>query len=133
MSAIIKPPKVLEKVIGPEGWDEFVDFLNQTLDDQKSNIIELVSDKFEKKVTEESGIIKLQIAQLKEEMHKEISINRIEIAELKADLKGDIAGIHKEIAGIHKEISNQTKWILAAILAAVALFPIMNKLIDKLF
>lgn len=52
------------------------------------------------------------------------------IAELRAEMKSDIQLLHKEISGLHGAITVQTRWILAAMLAASVLFPVVSQIVS---
>ncbi len=128
---IPKFPHKLEELLGRQGTDEVVDFLNEAFYENKEDVVQVVGDKFDRRITEESSKLRAEIGGLRIEM-KEMK------AELKAELKGDIfslrselkedigslrselkedigslrsdmergfTGLHREIAGIHKEIS----------------------------
>ena len=52
------------------------------------------------------------------------------IAELRAEMKSDIQLLHREISGLHGAITVQTRWILAAMLAASVLFPVVSQIVS---
>ncbi len=52
------------------------------------------------------------------------------VAELRAEMKSDIQLLHKEISGLHGAITVQTRWILAAMLAASVLFPVVSQIVS---
>ncbi len=66
----------------------------------------------------------------------EIGEVRAEIANVRADLQQQIgevrAEIHREIANVQKEIAVRTRWILAVVLGAAVLFPIIQRVMETL-
>ncbi len=120
MPLIQKIPRRLQELLGPDGTDEYVDFLNVALDAQKSDVVQLVSDRFERIVSEEVGKV------------------RMEVASLRVELKGDLAGLDSKVANIRAELKSdmaaQTKWIVVTFLGVAAfisvVLPFMWKLAD---
>jgi gas vesicle protein len=55
------------------------------------------------------------------------------ITDLRSEMKADFSDMQKQISGIHKDISAQTKWILVGLAAAVTLYPIVTRLVSRLF
>ncbi|MCE9501661.1 MAG: hypothetical protein K8R21_14350 [Leptospira sp.] len=115
MAIVQKVPRKLEEVLGPDGTDQFVDFINVSFNAQKEDMVQLVADKFEKKLVEEISTVKIEIANL-----------RTELANVKSELKTDIVKVHEAI-------TSQTKWIFGALLGAVGLFPFAWKIAERLF
>ncbi|WP_036095381.1 LA_3696 family protein [Leptospira weilii] len=110
MSALVrKVPKRLGELLGQEGIVEFVDFLNRAFGDSHSTAIEVVTDRFERRLSEESGKLRSEISEL-----------RVEFSNLRADIKS-------EVSEIHKAISLQTKWILGVMIGAIGIFSIIVK------
>ncbi|EMJ91095.1 hypothetical protein LEP1GSC193_3133 [Leptospira alstonii serovar Pingchang str. 80-412] len=71
MSALVrKVPKRLGELLDPEGTVEFVDFLNRAFGESHSNTIEAATDRFERRLSEESGKLRSEIS----EIHKAISL-----------------------------------------------------------
>lgn len=137
-------PRKLEEVLGEDGTDEFVDFINDSFSATKENTVELVSNRFENRLSEELNAFrsehKTDLADLRAEFKSDLSSLRTElkedIAELRSELKGDIAELRTELKGdiadlrieIHKLISIQTRWMLGAIVALTGIFSIIVKL-----
>lgn len=72
-------------------------------------------------------------------LEKEISGLRLEIAELRSEMKNDLSNVHKEIsglhariAGLHNDITSQTRWILAGLIGAATLYPLILRLISRI-
>jgi hypothetical protein len=129
-------PKEVEKAFGVDGAEKFVLFLNQGFENQKTNIIQAVSDAFHDHVTTEISRVRLEVADLRTDMEKLRAEVKTDMAELRTEMKTDNASLRAEfkadISEVHKAISDQTHWILAALLAGVVLYPISIKLIDRL-
>lgn len=124
MPALIqKVPRRLGELLGPEGTAEFVDFLNHSFGQSHSNMIEVVTDRFERRLSEESGKLHFEMSELRSEFLK----LRSEFSDLKVDFAEHRADIKSEISDIHKAISTQTKWILAAVLGSIGAFAIIIK------
>ena len=131
MAVVQRIPQKLEEVLGREGSDQFIDFLNVTFHSQEERVVQLVEDKFEKTVTEEVSKVRLEVAKLD-----------TKIAELRAEVKTDIGKLDTKIAEVRTEIAdlraemksdiaNQTKWIFSALIGAAVLYPIVSKLMQK--
>ncbi|WP_061256663.1 LA_3696 family protein [Leptospira interrogans] len=149
MSALVqKVPKRLGELLGPEGTVEFVDFLNRAFGDNNSTAIDIVTDRFERRLLEEGSKLRSEISELKAEFRFEFSKFRSEFTDLKteftdlrteftnlktefANLKTDFADhradIKSEVVEIHKSISLQTKWILGVVIGTVGVFSIIVK------
>ncbi|MGJ4786826.1 hypothetical protein EHQ52_10725 [Leptospira koniambonensis] len=93
-------PRKLEEVLGDNGTDEFVDFINDSFAANKENVMELVFERFEKRLSEELNAFR-------------------------AEYKADIAELRLEI---HKLLSIQTRWMLGAIVALTGIFSIITKM-----
>ncbi|ENO71749.1 hypothetical protein LEP1GSC012_3379 [Leptospira interrogans serovar Valbuzzi str. Valbuzzi] len=149
MSALVqKVPKRLGELLGPEGTVEFVDFLNRAFGDNNSTAIDIVTDRFERRLLEEGSKLRSEISELKAEFRFEFSKFRSEFTDLRteftdlrteftnlktefANLKTDFADhradIKSEVVEIHKSISLQTKWILGVVIGTVGVFSIIVK------
>ncbi|EMN66245.1 LA_3696 family protein [Leptospira interrogans] len=149
MSALVqKVPKRLGELLGPEGTVEFVDFLNRAFGDNNSTAIDIVTDRFERRLLEEGSKLRSEISELKAEFRFEFSKFRSEFTDLRteftdlrteftnlktefANLKTDFADhradIKSEVVEIHKSISLQTKWILGVVIGTIGVFSIIVK------
>ncbi|MCG6166704.1 hypothetical protein LFX25_02420 [Leptospira sp. FAT2] len=117
---IRKFPKRLGELLGPDGIVEFVGFLNRFIAKSQSNAVELATDRFERRLSEETGKLRLEMSELKSEL-------RSEFMDLKTDFADHRADVKSEISEIHKAISIQTKWILAAVLGSAGIFSMIVK------
>ena len=143
MTKIPKFPRKMEELLGLDGKDDFIDFLNESFHHQEESVVQFVSDRFDlrvtegvgkvnqsidrldNRVTEEIGKVNQSIARLDNRITEEISGVRVQIAELRSEIKADIADIHRCI-------TSQTKWILTVVLAAAALISILQPLMQKI-
>lgn len=137
-------PRKFEEVIGSQGVDEFVGFMNTAFAANRENIVEIVSERFERRLSEEihafRSEIKTEIADLRAEFKSDLAELRSEfkseIAELRADfkmeLKQEISDLRSEMnekfAEVYELISSQTKWVFGAVVALTGIFSIIVKL-----
>ncbi|WP_243401916.1 apolipoprotein A1/A4/E family protein [Leptospira haakeii] len=122
-------PRKLEEVLGDQGANEFLDFINDSFAANKENIVELVSDRFEKRLSEEINVFRSEIKAEMADLRAEV---KEDIANLRAELKEDLAEIRiemkTEFAEIYKLIAAQTRWMLGAIVALTGIFSIIVKM-----
>ncbi|PKA17910.1 LA_3696 family protein [Leptospira haakeii] len=116
---ILLVPKALRNTLGEEGAEALVSLLNQANSGGRKFMEEFVSERFERRLMEETGKLRLE---LKEETGK----LWVAIAELRAEMHAGFAGIqeqfkevYKEIAEVHRSIASQTRWMVAVIIASV--------------
>ena len=129
MAIVQKVPRKLEEVLGPDGTDQFVDFLNVSFNSQKEDVIQLVADKFERKLVEEISTVKIDFANLR----VELANVKVDIANVKTDIANAKTELKSDIVKVYEAITSQTKWIFGALLGAVGLFPFAWKLAERLF
>ena len=141
MKRMIQMPPEVTQVFG-EAAPKFVDFLVDVFLDQKDEVMQMSALSFERTLSREIGSIRVEMAELRTETQTSIAQLRTEmaelradtqtsIAELRADMHEQISGVQKTISDVHKQISNQTKWILAMMLAAITLYPVINQLVQR--
>ena len=159
MIKIPKFPKKMEELLGADGKDEFIDFLNDSFSHQEDNVLQVVSDRFDRRVTEESSLMKIafnnlemrvteQIARLDIRLTKEVTfldtritkeISKVNdsISNLDKRVTAEIAGVNISIANLKSElksdITNQTRWIVAILLAGTVIYPVVNQLMLNFF
>lgn len=96
--SIITVPKSLREKLGEEGSDALVEMINHAQDNQKVDIIEIVEEKFERRLTEAISGLR---AELKEDN-----------ASLRAELKEDNASLRAELSEkISTSHANLIKWM----------------------
>jgi len=155
------PPEVAQVFgnAGPKFVDFLADVLSDQKDEvqqmsalsfEKTLTKEIASVRLEiSDIRVEIADVRTEMAEMRAETQTSIAELRTEtqtsIAELRADMHGQVSGlhekisdVHKQISGtherisdIHKQISNQTKWLLAMMLAAATIYPIINQLVQR--
>ena len=110
--AVVAVPRALREKLGDDASDSLVDLLQQFEAEQTDHLIEMVEERF---VRSELG---KEIGSLRSELGKEIGSLRTELG--------------KEIAEVRKEITVQTRWILAVLVAAAVLVPIIQRVMEAL-
>ena len=160
--AVVAVPRALREKLGDDASDSLVDLLQQFEAEQTDHLIEMVEERFVRRVVESENRLRNE---LREEMHagfmglqKQIGDVRAEIGSVRAELGKEIGSFRaelskeigsvrirqgraggrrraefgKEIAEVRKEITVQTRWILAVLVAAVVLVPIIQRVMEAL-
>ncbi len=149
--AVVAVPRALREKLGDDASDSLVDLLQQFEAEQTDHLIEMVEERFVRRVVESENRLRNE---LREEMHagfmglqKQIGDVRTEIGSVRAELGKEIGSFRaelskeigsvrtelgKEIAEVRKEITVQTRWILAVLVAAVVLVPIIQRVMEAL-
>ena len=96
--AIVSVPKVLRNKLGDDGAEALIRFFNdmQAANSQKEEIIEIVEEKFERRLSEELGKLRVEIAEMKAEL-------RNEMAQMRSELRDEMATMSSKF---HDEIGN---------------------------
>ena len=135
MTRIPKFPKKMEELLGSDGKNEFIDFLNDSFHHQEDSVLQTVSDRFDRRVTEEDGVVNQSISLLDKRVTEEIGKVNQSISLLDKRLTKEISGVrndmHEMKSELKSEITLQTKWIVTIILAGSVIYPVVNKLITK--
>ena len=88
-------------------------------------------------VGKEIGDVHEEIGTLRTEVGKEIGDVRKEIGTLRAEVGKEIGTLRtdlgNQIADVRKELNTQTRWILAAMVGATVLIPVMQRVMAALF
>lgn len=98
---IISVPKSLREKLGEEGADALIEILNQAQTNQKNDIIELVGEKFERRLSEE-------ISALRKELKEDNAALR---TELKEDIASLSKGMHSMRTEMHSIRADLIKWM----------------------
>lgn len=128
------PNKPLRDRLGEEGTEAFVEYIHKVQDNGRNYMIELSTERYERRLAEEVGSLKMEISELRGE-------TKTLISELKAEMHAGFGGIqeqfqevYREIARIHERISQiqdsihtQTRWIIASIFGAVPFYLALYK------
>ena len=125
--AVVAVPRALREKLGDDASDSLVDLLQQFEAEQTDHLIEMVEERF---VRSELG---KEIGSLRSELGKEIGSLRTElgkeIGSLRTELGKEIGSLRTELG---KEITVQTRWILAVLVAAAVLVPIIQRVMEAL-
>lgn len=78
---IITVPKSLREKLGEDGSDALVEMINHAQGKQKNDIIEIVEEKFERRLSEEISKINQRIEQLRAELKEDNASLRAELSE----------------------------------------------------
>lgn len=117
MSALVqKVPTRLGEVLGRDGTVEFVDFLNHSFGNSQTNTVEILTDRLERRLQEETNQIRMEMSGL-----------RSDFSDLRADFADHRSEIKSEITELHKMIASQTRWIFGAMIGMVGIFSIIVK------
>ena len=73
--AVIAVPRPLREKLGEEGTDALVTLINEAGESNKKSVIEVVEERFERRLAEEIGKVREEISKL-----------RVEMADLRANL-----------------------------------------------
>ena len=95
---VLTVEKPLRDKLGDDGSDALVRLLNQSREEQKADIIELVEEKFERRLSEEISALETRLTE--------------KIADVKTELTEKIAGLKTELT--EKMAANKTeiiKWM----------------------
>ena len=137
--AVVSVPRPLRDQLGDAAADSLVDMLRHFEDDQeqrraiqKEHLFEVLDERFLRHLAETEERLHEEIGALRAEVGKEIGDVRKEIGALRTDLGNQIADVRKDLGDVRKEITVQTRWILAVIVAATVLFPVMQRVMAAL-
>ena len=78
----------------------------------------------------EIGDVRKEIGTLRAEVGKEIGTLRAEVGKEIGTLRTDLGN---QIADVRKELNTQTRWILAVMVGATVLIPVMQRVMAALF
>jgi hypothetical protein len=87
---IITVPKPLRERLGEEGAEALVQLINQATEAGKGDVVAVVEEKFERRLTEEASKLRAEIGHLRGEM-----IERIE--SVRSELSGRIESVRSEL------------------------------------
>ena len=132
--AVVAVPRALREKLGDDASDSLVDLLQQFEAEQTDHLIEMVEERFvRRELGKEIGSLRTElgkeIGSLRTELGKEIGSVRTELGKEIGSLRTELG---KEIAEVRKEITVQTRWILAVLVAAAVLVPIIQRVMEAL-
>jgi sirohydrochlorin ferrochelatase len=123
--AVITVPRPLREKLGEEGTDALIALINEAGENNKQSVIEVVAERFERRLAEEIGKLRAEIAEamgkLRAEVAGEVSTLRAELSEetnkLRAELSGETNKLRAELSGetnkLRAELSEGTNKLRA--------------------
>lgn len=84
--AVIAVPRPLREKLGEEGTDALVALINEAGENNKKSVIEVVEERFERRLGEEIGKVREEIGKVRVEMAEGMSNMRVDMADLRASL-----------------------------------------------
>ena len=124
--AVVSVPRPLRDQLGDAAADSLVDMLRHFEDDQeqqraiqKEHLLEVLDERFLR-----------HLAETEERLHDEIGTLRAEVGKEIGTLRTDLGN---QIADVRKELNTQTRWILAVMVGATVLIPVMQRMMAALF
>ena len=103
---IVSVPKILRAKLGDDGAEALVEFFNeaQEANSPKEEIIEIVEEKFERRLSEELGKLRVEMAEMNADLQNKMS-------EMKSELHNEMAKLfsksHDEMIMIKSELHNE--------------------------
>ena len=142
--AVVSVPRPLRDQLGDAAADSLVDMLRHFEDDQeqqraiqKEHLLEVLDERFLRHLAETEERLHEEIGALRAEVGKEIGDVRKEIGALRAEVGKEIGTLRtdlgNQIADVRKELNTQTRWILAVMVGATVLIPVMQRMMAALF
>ena len=146
MAKLTVPPLLRDK-LGDDASAALIDLLHEAQNGQRQLLLQSVEDRFLRHVAEsegrlrsemQAGFLELQrqMGALRADVSKEIADLRKEftgeIADLRREFTKEITDVRKEIGEVRKEITTQTRWILAVMVGATVLIPVLQRVMEWL-
>ena len=142
--AVVSVPRPLRDQLGDAAADSLVDMLRHFEDDQeqrraiqKEHLLEVLDERFlrhlaetEERLHEEIGTLRAEVGNQIGDVRKEIGTLRAEVGKEIGTLRTDLSN---QIADVRKELNTQTRWILAVMVGATVLIPVMQRMMAALF
>ena len=135
--AVVSVPRPLRDQLGDAAADSLVDMLRHFEDDQeqqraiqKEHLLEVLDERFLRHLAETEERLHEEIGTLRAEVGKEIGTLRAEVGKEIGTLRTDLGN---QIADVRKELNTQTRWILAVMVGATVLIPVMQRMMAALF
>ncbi len=102
---IITVPRPLRERLGEEGAEALVQLINQATEAARGDMVAVVEEKFERRLTEEASKLRAEVGQLRSEL-----VERIE--SVRSELTGRIESVRSELMGkIESVRSELIKWM----------------------
>ncbi len=125
--AVITVPRPLREKLGEEGTDALIALINEAGENNKQSVIEVVAERFERRLAEEIGKLRAEIAEamgkLRTEVAGEISKLRVELSEETNELRAQLSeetnklrvelseGTNRLRAELHELRANLIQWM----------------------
>src|SRR5712692_6981057 len=114
--AVIAVPRPLREKLGEEGTDALVALINEAGENNKKSVIEVVEERFERRLAEEIGKLRAEIAEAMGKLRAEVAG---EINKLRAELSGETSKLRAELSGetsklraeLHDLRANLIQWM----------------------
>lgn len=108
---VITVPAPLRKQLGEEATDSLVEFVNAANASVRDDVVEIVGERFERRLSEEIGALRVELREEIAGMRVELSERIItEVSGLRIELREEIAGLRVEIA---RNRSDLIRWMFA--------------------
>ena len=98
---VITVPRPLREKLGEDGTDALVALINEAGENTKRSVIEVVEERFERRLAEEMGKIRAEMGQLRAEMAEAMG-------KLRAEMAGEISKLRAEM---HDLGANLIQWM----------------------
>jgi len=103
--AILTVPKVLREKLGDEGVEALIALLNEAAHHERDNLLGILAERFERRVTEEVKRLEVQMAEVEKRLE-------IQMAEVEKRLEVQMAEVEKRLDHrITEEVSRLEKQI----------------------
>ncbi len=103
--AILTVPKILREKLGDEGVEALIALLNEAAHHERDNLLGILAERFERRVTEEGKRLEVQMAELEKRLDHRITeeVSRLEkqMAELEKRLDHRIT---EEVSRLEKQM-----------------------------
>jgi bifunctional DNA-binding transcriptional regulator/antitoxin component of YhaV-PrlF toxin-antitoxin module len=103
--AVITVPRPLREKLGEEGTDALIALINEAGENNKQSVIEVVAERFERRLAEEIGKLRAEITEAMGKLRAEVAG---EISKLRAELS---EGTNKLRAELHDLRANLIQWM----------------------
>ncbi|MBI1876207.1 MAG: hypothetical protein HYS05_20260 [Acidobacteria bacterium] len=131
-------PAPLRERLGPDATSGLLDLLQDARDEWRSDVVSLCTERFERRLVEETSKLRVEMAQgfgqLRAEMAQESAQLRGEMAQGSAQIRAEMAHIREEMArGFSTERGELMKWMfLFWVGQVVAMAAIMSAMLRPL-
>lgn len=103
--AVIAVPRPLREKLGEEGTDALVALINEAGENNKKSVIEVVEERFERRLSEEMGKLRVELSGEMSQMRVELSG---EMSKLRVELSGETSKLRAEM---HDLRANLIQWM----------------------